>query len=217
MDILKYNYRGNTTVGFHATITNKKILAAPEFKRKKQFEDENIVETFIAKTRLVGLFTAGNKNQILVPDNITRVERQKLEENNVDYTVIESKDNALGNLILCNDKGALISPKIEEHKEKIENALEVPVETGKVAGIENPGVCGVANNHGALLHRAADEEEAEKVKNILKVDKVDIGTVNMGSPFIGSGALTNDQVIIVGEDCTGPEIGRIDQTLVPKE
>lgn len=217
MEIIRYNYRGNTTIGFHATATNKSALVAPEFKRVKQMNVEKSVETFIAKTRLTGLFTSGNSNHLLVPENATRIEMDKIEESGLDYTVIDVNNNALGNLILCNDNGAIISPKLEDAKEKIQEALDVKVETGTIAGIENPGVCGVANNHGALLHRATTEEEAEKVKEVLDVEKVDVGTVNMGSPFVGSGVIATDNIIIVGEDSTGPEIGRIDQTLVPKE
>lgn len=211
--IEKYNYEGNTTVGLYGVATNKYAVVAPEFKRKELFEVDTVVETYISRTRLVGMFTAGNSNCLLLPENVAQREQEKLEESDINVEVIESKGNALGNLVLANDKGAIISPKLEDQKEQIEDALEVDVEVMKIAGIPNPGVCGRANSKGVLLHRATGEDDAMKVKEALDVENVDIGTVNMGSPFIGSGLICNNQLMLTGEDTTGPEIGRIDTTL----
>lgn len=210
--IQRYNYRGETNIGFYATVTPSQAIFPPEFKRKGFFDVE-FVETYIARTRMVGLFTAGNSNCILVPDNVTEHEQEKLEESGVDFHVLESRENALGNLILANDKGAVISRRIEQHQEKIEEALEVPVTVADVAGLPSPGVCAATNRHGVLLHREATEEEAEKIRDALDVEEVDIGTVNLGSPYIGSGLVGNGGNILVGEDTSGPEIGRIDRTL----
>lgn len=217
MKIEKYNYKGNTNLGFYGTLTTETAIIPPNFKRKNLIDVEKIVETKIARTELVGLFTAGNKNGILIPGNTTSREKQKLDKANIDYTEINANETALGNLILANDKGAIISPKLKEHQEKIEKALEVDTETGKIAGIGNPGVCGAANNHGAVIHRAATTEEAEKIKETLQLENIDLGTINMGSPFIGSGIINNDKTILLGEDTTGPEIGRIDNIMINKK
>lgn len=213
MEIEKYNYRGNVTIGFHATVTSNAIIKAPDFRDTDEFEVENTVETFIAKTRLTGLFTVGNKNNILVPNNLTDIEKGKLEDSGINYETLETTETALKNLILCNDHGAIISSKLEEQKEEIKNALDVPVKVMEIAGIDNPGSCGVTNNKGAVLHRATTEETAEKVKEILQLEKVNIGTINMGSPFMGSGAVANDNYMLVGEETTGPEIGRLDNAM----
>ncbi|MDP2766906.1 MAG: hypothetical protein Q8O41_05580 [Candidatus Methanoperedens sp.] len=42
---------------------------------------------------------------------------------------------------------------------------------------------------------------------------VDIGTVNFGSPLVVSGLLANSKGYVAGEDTTGPEISRIEDTL----
>lgn len=210
--IERYNYRGDPSIGFYATVTNTGAIIPPEFQ-KSGFFDVETCETYIAKTRLVGLFTAGNSNCILVPGSTTSHEKKKLEESGVEFHVLDSRENALGNLILANDNGAIISERISGNREEIEGALGVPVEVGEVAGLPNPGVCGAANNRGVLLHREATEEEAEHISDVLDVEEVDIGTINLGSPYIGSGLVGNDENILVGEDTSGPEIGRIDRTL----
>ncbi|MFB6193114.1 MAG: translation initiation factor IF-6 [Candidatus Nanohaloarchaea archaeon] len=215
MEIGRYNYLGNSNIGFYGTVTNSQAIFPPEFKESEVFEARD-VKTYVARTRLVGLFTAGNSNSILVPDVTTDVEKRKLEEAGISFTEIESRDTALGNLVLANDKGAVIGQSLAEKKEKIEEALEVRAEVMDIAGTPNPGSCGVANSRGVLLHRDTSEEVAEKVKDVLDVEEAAIGTVNTGSPFVGSGILVNDKAVLTGQDTSGPEIGRIDRTLVEK-
>jgi len=207
----KYNYRGGENTGFYATVTDSYVLVPPNFKRKEFFDIE-VVETQISKTRLVGLFSAGNSNCLLIPRETSDLELNVLESSDVNFKVLDSRYNALGNLILCNDKGALISEKLSEFKDVIEDALDVPVTIGSIAGL-NPGVCGVCNSKGAVIHRDANEEDAELVKDALDVERVGIGTVSLGSPYMGSGALTNSEHMLVSEETSGPEIGRLDSTL----
>jgi translation initiation factor 6 len=210
--IEKYDFKGSENLGFHAVVTNEYILAPQDFNRRDLFEGLEVIETKVAKTDLVGLFSAGNSNGIIVPREISDLEKSRIEDSEVDFKVIESRSNALGNLILCNDKGALISPKLEDFSEEISEALDVDVTVGKISGL-NPGVSAVANSKGAVIHRDASEEDAEMVMEALDLEDIDIGTVNMGSPFVGSGATGNDEDLLTGENTTGPEIGRFDRTL----
>ncbi len=210
--IEKYDYGGEENIGFNAVVTNSYILVPPNFKRKDFFEVENVIETRIAKTNLVSLFSAGNSNGLIVPKELSDLERERLEDSELDFTVIDSRFNALGNLILCNDKGAVLSPKLEDFETEISEALDVDVVVGEISGL-NPGVSGLANSKGAVIHRDASEEDAENVMNALELEDIDIGTVNMGSPFTGSGAVCNDEDLLTGENTTGPEIGRFDRTL----
>lgn len=212
MEIERYNYRGDTNVGFYATATNSYTVLPQNFDRKEYMPGKT-VRTRIAGTNLVGLFTAGNSNCLLLPESVKDRELEKVKESGIEYHVLESVENALGNVILANDTGALISEEMADYREEIAEVLGVEVETGSMAGISNPGVCGVANSNGALIHRDASEQEAENVKNVLGVEKVDIGTINTGSPYLGSGMVLNDSFALVGENTTGPEIGRIDRTL----
>lgn len=213
MSVERYNYEGNINIGFYVTTSNEQSIVPPDFNRKEELNTD-CCETFIARTRLVGLFTAGNSNCILIPNTITDRERSKLEESDVDFKVIDTKETALGNQILANDKGALISKRLKGMKEEISDALEVPVEVGKIAGIGNVGSTAIVNSKGAVIHRDASEDEAEKIMDVLELEDVDIGTVNTGSPFVGSGAAASDHIILVGEDTSGPEIGRIDRTMI---
>ncbi|MFB6245730.1 MAG: translation initiation factor IF-6 [Candidatus Nanohaloarchaea archaeon] len=210
--IERYSYEGDANLGFAATVTPEYGVFPPEFRRK-EFFDLTSVETFVARTRLPGIFTAGNSECIMFPSTITRMERSRLEESDICFEVMDLRQNAIGNLVLANDTGALISPRIEDARKRIEELLGVKAEVGTIAGIPNVGAAAVANNRGAVLHREASEEEARDVKRVLGVDNVDIGTVNLGSPYIGSGLVCTDEEILVGENTSGPEVGRIDRNL----
>ncbi len=41
----------------------------------------------------------------------------------------------------------------------------------------------------------------------------DIGTINYGGPLVGSGLLANAHGYVVGQETTGPELGRIEDAL----
>ncbi|PSG99026.1 MAG: translation initiation factor IF-6 [Nanohaloarchaea archaeon SW_7_43_1] len=216
MEIEKYNYQGDTNVGFYATVNNSYAVIPRQFEEKEYFP-EKTVQTRIAGTNLVGLFTAGNSNCLLLPESVKEREVEKIEESGINYHILDSIENALGNIILVNDRGAVISPELEDRKKEIAEALGVEVEIGEIGSIENPGVCGVVNSKGAVIHRDASTEEAEHVKEVLQLEDINIGTINMGSPYIGSGSVASDDFILVGHDTTGPEIGRLDRVTVERD
>ena len=123
------------------------------------------------------------------------------------------KYNALGNLILCNNQGAVLSKLIpKRYKEKIERTLEVEVDYLTIANLNIVGACGIANDEGCLLHREVNSEELEKIEKILKVE-CNLGTVNFGSPFVKSGLVISKSNALIGNLTTAPEISRIVETL----
>ncbi|MFB6145322.1 MAG: translation initiation factor IF-6 [Candidatus Nanohaloarchaea archaeon] len=212
----KYSYQGDINIGFYATLTDEYVIVPHSFK-DKEFFPENKVVIRMAGTRLVGLFTEGNSNGLLLPESVKEREVKKLEEKGIEAARIDSAENALGNLVLVNNKGALISPKLKDVKDRIAEVLDVPVTVGEIAGIPNSGVCAVANDRGAVIHREATEEDAELVAEALDIENVDIGTINMGSPYMGSGAVANTEGVLVGGETTGPEIGRLDRVMESHE
>jgi len=126
----------------------------------------------------------------------------------LDILVLNMKQTALGNLILCNDKGALISNKLKTDAKKISECLGCEVETGKIAGMEIVGSVGAASNNGCLCHPNSSEEEIKLLERLLKV-KVDIGSVSYGSPFVKAGLIVNSSGVLTSENSTGPELQRI--------
>ncbi len=124
--------------------------------------------------------------------------------------VLESDYTALGNLMLLNDKGAIISKFLRKEKKEIEEFFGIRCETGNIGSLNFVGSLGVATNKGCLLHPKAKKTEIEKIESVLGV-KADIGTVNFGSPFPRSGLIVNTNGLVMSDQTSGPEMQRINE------
>jgi len=182
----------------------------------KAFEEALEVKTYkmsICRTSLLGTMMAMNNKGIILPRNTYEAEVGKFKELGIKVGVLDDKLTALGNLILANDKGALISPRFSaESAGVIEDTLEVEVEKGELGGFRTIGSVGVATNKGALLHPMVEEGDLSKVEKVLKVE-ADVGTVNRGVGFLKTGIVANARGAVIGEETTGPEIARIEDQL----
>jgi len=131
----------------------------------------------------------------------------------INITVMETKRTAYGNLILANDYGALVDPRLKEADvAKIADTLGVEVVPGEVAGLPYVGSLATATNKGVLAHPLLKEEEQKVLKDVLKVP-VDVGTINCGVPYVATGLVANVNGAIAGYMTTGPELFIIGQAL----
>ena len=78
--------------------------------------------------------------------------------------------------------------------------------------MKNAGMAGIATNKGVLVHPKASQEEISVIEELFALP-VDIGTVNFGSPLVGSGLIANSKGYVAGEETTGPELSRIEDAL----
>ena len=138
-----------------------------------------------------------------------------LNENDLDMNIeiIKSKNTALGNLILTNDKGALISTELKEFKKDIEDVLNVEVEVGTIAELPTVGSNAEVTNKGCLAHPLVDDDELEFLKGLFKVEYIGKGTANKGTTSVGDCIIANSKGAIVGGDTTGPELLMIEDAL----
>jgi len=212
-------FAGSAYVGVFARATDSCVLV------RRDIDDDIVADltdelevpaipTTVGGSSTVGALATGNENGLLVSSRVLEYERETLEEA-VDVPVAELPGtiNAAGNVVLANDYGAYVHPDLpREAVEIVKDTLEVPVERGDLAGVRTVGTAAVANNTGVLCHPKATDEELDALEAALDV-RADVGTVNYGAPLVGSGLLANDAGYVVGEDTTGPELGRIEDAL----
>ena len=215
--ILQTDFHGDVNVGLYGSCSDKLCLIGEFLHQKYQQRLQEVLKVpvlplTIAGTDFIGIFVAMNSRGILLPKIIFPHELEEVKKLGLKYAILDTKYTALGNLILANDKGAIISPLLKNQKKVIEETLQVPARVGEVAELKIVGSCGVATNKGCLLHRDALDDEMDLIEEVLKVE-VDIGTVNFGSPYVKSGVLANSNGFVVGKMTTGPEIVRIDEAL----
>lgn len=222
MRVLQTDFFGDHNVGLFAKSSDKLCvmgnnISAGGASKIHEALGAEVFSTTIANTELAGIFCALNSNGIVLPKIVTDHElnlfKEKAERKGMSVATLGSKFTAIGNLILCNDKGAVISDFLSsKDKRIIEGCLDVEADYGSVAGLQSIGSCGIATNRGCVLHRDASEQELDNIQEILKVD-TDIGTANFGSPFLGSAGFASSKGVVVGESTTGPEVTRIMETL----
>ena len=168
-------------------------------KRMSEWLKVKLVHTSIAGSILAGAFACANSNGILLPLSICEEELATIQSvftGNV--TVMETKKTAYGNLVLTNDNGAIVDPRFPESTIKqIRQTLGVEVVKAEIAGLPYVGSLAVATNKGVLVHPLLKDEERKVLESVLKVP-VDVGTINCGIPYVGTGLIANSHAAVAG-------------------
>ena len=217
--MLRAAFSGSSYVGVYARATNDCLLLRPDLdaELREGLAGElavPAVETTVGGSGTVGSLATGNENGLLVSSRVRPREVDRIADV-VDLPVTElpGRINAAGNVVLANDTGAYVHPDLSRNAVRaVREGLDVPVERGDLAGVQTVGMAAVATNAGVLAHPKATDEELDRLEDVLGVP-ADIGTINYGGPLVGSGLIANDHGFVVGNDTSGPELGRIEATL----
>jgi len=203
---------GSASIGVYS-LANDKIAIIPKMvplkkaERTAEWLKVKLVHTSIGGSVLAGALACANSNGILLPNSIREEELgviKSLFEGNI--TVMETKKTAYGNLVLANDYGAVVDPRFKEPQIKqIAETLGVEAVAGEIAGLPYVGSLAVATNKGVLAHPLLKDEERKILESVFKVP-VDVGTVNCGIPYVGTGLIGNRHAAVAGSLTTGPEM-----------
>jgi len=216
------NFHGDPNVGLHGLATDTYCLVGKCVSDKQVAELEERLKVPVFRvtfygTDLVGLFAAGNSSVLLIPkiafENELKLLRATLEKINVKVIVIDTEHTAFGNSILLSDKAAIVSDVYNAiTKKQIEAALGMEVTSMNLAGTPVPGSVGKITNKGAIFSPNISDAEIKKLEHLLKFE-IGLGTVNMGNPFVSSGLIANSFGFAVGQQSSGFETSRIDESL----
>jgi len=209
---MQLHVHGENFVGLLGFASDRYAVLADNFP-KNDVLGVPVLNTKVYGTNLVGLLCQGNSNGILLPYFISDNDFEGIKKfgDNIGVNVgkVYDKHTALGNMIACNDKGAVLSPLIED--KRVEDILDVEVVKNKVASSNEVGACLVATNKGFLVHHDA-ENQLKELEEIFKVKGL-TGTVNYGFPFVKSSVIANSNGYLVGRRTSGIELGRIEDAL----
>jgi translation initiation factor 6 len=203
---------GSASIGVYSLATEKMLIVPKSVPTKKaerlsQWLKVTLVHTTIGGSILAGALACANSNGILLPSFVREEELQSIRCGfKGDMTVMETKKTAYGNLVLANDHGAIVSPRLKSSEvETISEALCVEAVPSEIAGLPYVGSLAVATNKGVLAHPLLKESERKILENVLKV-QVDVGTINCGIPYVGTGLIANSHAAVAGLLTTGPEM-----------
>jgi len=203
---------GNASIGVYSLVTEKFVVVPTMFplekaERMAEWLKVKLVYTSVGGSVLAGALACANSNGILLPHFIREEELaciRSVFEGNV--AVMETKKTAYGNLVLVSDRGALVDPRLKEPQiRQIADVLGVEVVSGEIAGLPYVGALAVATSKGVLAHPLLKDDERKLLESVFKVP-VDVGTVNCGLPYVGTGLLANSHAAVAGSLTTGPEM-----------
>lgn len=213
-------FLGDPNLGLFGFATDKYCLLGEGLKNYEKVEETlgvKVVRAKLLATNLIGIFASGNSNGVVLPEIANEYEIQAIEKKIKNVLILSSEYTALGNLILLNDHGCVLSPLLKKHKREIEKFFGIKCEVMKVAKLNVVGSACIANNIGCLVHPNTSEGEGEKIKRILKVKSINVGTANFGSPFVGAALIANSRGFITSYQTSGPELARIEEALFGNE
>ena len=203
---------GSASIGVYSLATENIVLIPRIVPQQKAQEFADWLSVKLAYTSISGSVLAGslvcaNSTGMLVSNGVREEELAAIKsvfEGNI--TVMDSKKTAYGNLILASDKGAVVDPRFKETEiTKISKALGVEAVPTEIAGLPYVGSLAAATNKGVLAHPLLKDEERKTLETVFKVP-VDVGTINCGVPYVGTGLIANSHAAVAGSMTTGPEM-----------
>lgn len=219
MAIFRFSLFGNASIGVYSVATDKMVIIPPQApvnkaERLQEWLKAKVIRTTIGQSVLIGALTCANSNGIVLPHFVREEEVEAVKSaSDFNMSVMETRKTAYGNLILANDHGALVDPRIKRRDlRRIGDALGVEVVPGEIAGLPYVGSLATATNRGVLAHPLLREDEEKVLKDVLGVE-VDVGTINCGIPYVGTGLIGNTHSVVAGTITTGPELFIIGQAL----
>ena len=221
--ITKFAIHKNPFVGLNFKANDHLVLVPKALSDHHRKTVESTLEVpshaiSINQSDLLGLFVAMNSNGIVVPSFIEDDEIAHLRKvTKLNVATIESHC-ACGNSILCNDNAAVLHPTVDRFEaKKIADVLGVETFTHDLLSkIATVGAINVVTNKGLLAYNEMPEVELKKLERLFKV-KGNVGTCNMGVPFVGMGVVANSKGALVGSASSGYELQRIYEALFGDE
>jgi len=210
---------GSASIGVYIRVTEEFVIVpsqvpSTKIRKLEKWFKTKIVKTNIGGSVLVGSLVCANSNGIILPRLVWDEEIENLKSlRDVNITVMDTKRTAYGNLVLTNDYGAIVDPRLSKKVVKIiSDTLGVEAVPGEIAGLPYVGSLTTATNKGVMTHPLIKPEEEELLRNVLKAP-VGVGTINCGIPYIATGLIGNSEVAVAGSLTTGPELFMIGQAL----
>ena len=109
---------GSPSIGVYSLATEKVLIVPNSVPTKKaerlsRWLKVHLVHTTIGGTILAGALVYANSNGVLLPSFVREEELQSIRcgfDGNI--TVMETRKTAYGNLVLANDYGAIVDPRL---------------------------------------------------------------------------------------------------------
>jgi translation initiation factor 6 len=217
MAIILADVFGSPNIGVYCFCNETVAIVPPGLTNRKigQLTETlgvSVCETTVGGSTLVGALVTGNSNGVLVPHTIRDYELERIEKL-TKVVVVQSKWTALGNVVLTNDRGAVV------HKDAppeiimaVTQHLQATPALGEIGALPFVGALAIATNKGAVVSPNIRTDERATIESALHVTAEPTST-NGGVPFVKSGILANSKGAVVGPLTRGAELMQVSRAL----
>ena len=218
MPFLQTNFNGESYLGLFGFATDSYCLISnrlsdQKYARLEETLSVTVIPTTVFSFGLSGIMSAGNSNGVLLPYLASESEIKKIGKVVESVTTIPDKFTALGNLIVTNDTGGIISDVFsEESKKIIDDVLGFETVQMSIADSSEVGSVCVATNKGFVVTPDCGRGELDRLEKIFGVNGGE-ASANMGSRVVGASIIANSNGYVVGEETSGIELGYIEEGL----
>lgn len=211
----------NPQIGMYLVATDnfvlcgKKNLTNEQKQSIEQILNVPLIEFSCFNTELIGVFIQIDRveKQIFIPEDLYEEEMAILKEivQKYQYTliIIDSVNNALGNLISSTKNHIIISHELKSNKEYIEKNTSKSTYILHNQNLHQAGTLIYSVKNLALASSGLGDEELEDLENEIE----NISTINSGSIYISSGIVANSYGILIGSLSSSVEIQTILESL----
>jgi translation initiation factor 6 (eIF-6) len=212
MAIYKTDFFGNSTLGLLSILTNTHCYLPPDLKKKQienisRFLEVETVTTTFYNTFLLGLLGAGNSKFLFIPGIVSDKE---LINSDIKVFKINSVFNTFGNLILCNDKGIILSPYLSDKIDFFKENTKLDVEITTISGLPLPGILALVSNKAGIAHKNCRDKELEVLEKTLGVE---FKVCEFYEGFPGAEFLANSKGLIIPKYIKSQELAEIQEGL----
>lgn len=212
MGIYQTEFFGNTTLGIIGISTENTCYLPPEIPNKQVERIAKALETGTQKlvlynSFLLGLFASANSKYLFLPDTVPASELKSIDKKIIKLTGVF---NTIGNLVLCNDHGCILSPYLRGKKDYFHEKLGLKTSVCTISDLPFPGIGAVATNTGCLVHQKALDAEVEHIEKTLGVP---VRRAEFYEGFPGVEILANSKGMIVPKNIRGQALSEIQEAL----
>lgn len=215
--IYQTDFLGEGYLGLFGFATDGYLLISSRIgdAKLKRLEKElgvAAVPTPVFNFMLSGIMSAGNSNGALVPYLAEDSEVERIGRK-VRVSKVLDRFTALGNLIVANDRGGMVSDVFsKEAKRAIDETLGLETVQGRIADSSEVGALCLATNKGFVVTPDVSDRELERLEKTFGVEG-GRASANMGSKAVGACLIANSNGFIASKRTTPIELEYINEAL----
>ncbi len=217
MAMYQTEFVGEDYVGLFGFATDKYLLVSPRLSDNHidnlvSHLSVPVVRSSVSGFFLSGIMSSGNSNGVLLPYLALDSEISSIGEK-TQVSIVPDRFTALGNLIVANDYGGVISDVFsQEAKAIIDKTLGVKTVQMRIANSSEVGAVCLSTNKGFVVTPDAGDDEIKKLSGIFGVEG-GRATANTGSKLIGACLIANSRGFVAGSSTTPLELEYITEAL----